>query len=326
MKAFIYRKYGPPDVLQLEEIPRPVPSSREILIKVIATSVNRTDCANLRAKPAIMRLSMGLFKPKNPILGTEFSGEVIETGEQVTAHKPGDKVFGFADFGLRSHAEYLLLQPSIAFDKVPKRINMQQAAGCIEGMHYAYNIINKISLNPGDQVLVNGATGGIGTAALQLLHHMGMKITAVCNTDNIELALSLGAIEVIDWQKEDFTQSDKTYHAVLDVAGKSTFGQCRHLIRPGGAYISSELGPWSQNVGYSLLTAIFKSVPFTKGRKVKFPYPPNIMTSIRLLVGLIEEGHFTPVIDRIYPFEQIPEAFGYVEKGHKTGNVIISLT
>ncbi|MBT8289246.1 MAG: NAD(P)-dependent alcohol dehydrogenase, partial [Muriicola sp.] len=207
MKAFLYRKYGPPDVLNLEEIPRPVPNSKEILIKVIATSVNRTDCANLRAKPAIMRLSMGLFKPRNPILGTEFSGEVIETGDEVTAHNPGDKVFGFADSGLRSYAEYLLLQPSIAFAKVPQSINMQQAAGCIEGMHYAYNIINKISLNPGDQVLVNGATGGIGTAALQLLQYLGMKITAVCNTDNIELARSLGAIEVIDWQKEDFTQS-----------------------------------------------------------------------------------------------------------------------
>ncbi|NNK11058.1 MAG: NAD(P)-dependent alcohol dehydrogenase [Flavobacteriaceae bacterium] len=326
MKAFLYRKYGPPDVLNLGEIPRPVPNSKEILIKVIATSVNRTDCANLRAKPAIMRLSMGLFKPRNPILGTEFSGEVIETGDEVTAHNPGDKVFGFADSGLRSYAEYLLLQPSIAFAKVPQSINMQQAAGCIEGMHYAYNIINKISLNPGDQVLVNGATGGIGTAALQLLQYLGMKITAVCNTDNIELARSLGAIEVIDWQKEDFTQSDKTYHAVFDVAGKSTFGKCRHLIRPGGAYISSELGPWSQNVGYSLLTAIFKSVPFNKGRKVKFPYPPNIMRSLRLLVNLIEEGYFTPVIDRIYPFEQIPEAFRYVEKGHKTGNVIISLS
>lgn len=326
MKAFLYRKYGPPDVLNLEEIPRPVPNSKEILIKVIATSVNRTDCANLRAKPAIMRLSMGLFKPRNPILGTEFSGEVIETGDEVTAHNPGDKVFGFADSGLRSYAEYLLLQPSIAFAKVPQSINMQQAAGCIEGMHYAYNIINKISLNPGDQVLVNGATGGIGTAALQLLQYLGMKITAVCNTDNIELARSLGAIEVIDWQNEDFTQSEKTYHAVLDVSGKSTFGKCKHLLLPGGAYISSELGPWSQNVGYSLLTAIFKSVPFNKGRKVKFPYPPNIMRSLRLLVNLIEEGYFTPVIDRIYPFEQIPEAFRYVEKGHKTGNVIISLS
>ncbi|MBT8282068.1 MAG: NAD(P)-dependent alcohol dehydrogenase [Muriicola sp.] len=325
MKACLYRKYGPPDVLQLSEIPRPVPNAKELLVKVMATSVNRTDCANLRAKPAIMRLSMGLFKPRNQILGTEFSGEVIETGEDVTFYDTGDKVFGFADTGLKSYAEYLLLKPAIAFAKVPQNISIKQAAGCIEGMHYAYNMINKISLNPEDRVLVNGATGGIGTAALQLLRYLGMEITAVCNTENIKLARSLGAIEVIDWQKEDFTKSKKTYHAVFDVAGKSTFGKCKHLLLPGGAYISSELGPWSQNVGLSLLTAIFKSVPFNRGRKVKFPYPPNIMRSIRLLLDLIEEGHFTPVIDRIYPFEQIPEAFRYVEKGHKTGNVIISL-
>ena len=326
MKAFIYKKYGSPDVLQLVEIPTPVPKPNEVLVKVMATSVNRTDCANLRAKPDIMRLTMGLFSPKNPILGTEFSGEVVEVGNAVTEYQIGNRVFGFTDSGLKSYAEYLVLSPKNAFSSIPEKITYEQAAGCIEGAHYAYNMINKMTLQHGDRVLINGATGGIGTAALQLLNYLGMQITAVCNTKNIALAVSLGANDTIDWENEDFTTSKLKYQAILDTSGKSTFGACRSLLVPGGTYISSELGPWSENLFYSLTTALFGSMPFTGGKKVKFPYPPDIMRTIRLVKSLIEEDHFSPVIDRVYPFEQIPEAFLYVEQGHKTGNVVISLT
>jgi NADPH:quinone reductase-like Zn-dependent oxidoreductase len=326
MKAFIYKKYGSPDVLQLVEIPKPVPKTNEVLVKVRATSVNRTDCANLRAKPAIMRLTMGLFSPKNPILGTEFSGEIAEVGKAITQFEVGDRVFGFTDVGIKSYAEYLVLSPKNAFSAMPDKITYEQAAVCIEGAHYAYNMINKMTLQHGDSVLINGATGGIGTAAMQLLNYLGMKLTAVCNTKNIHLATSLGAWHTIDWENEDFTTSPNKYQAILDTSGKSTFGACKSLLLEGGTYISSELGPWSQNLFLSLSTFLFGSIPFTGGKKVKFPYPPDIMRSIRLLKSLIEEDHFNPVIDRVYPFEKIPEAFRYVEKGHKTGNVVISLT
>jgi NADPH:quinone reductase-like Zn-dependent oxidoreductase len=269
---------------------------------------------------------MGLFSPKNPILGTEFSGEVVEVGNAVTEYQIGNRVFGFTDSGLKSYAEYLVLSPKNAFSSIPEKITYEQAAGCIEGAHYAYNMINKMTLQNGDRVLINGATGGIGTAALQLLNYLGMQITAVCNTKNIALAVSLGANDTIDWENEDFTTSKLKYQAILDTSGKSTFGACRSLLLPGGTYISSELGPWSENLFYSLTTALFGSMPFTGGKKVKFPYPPDIMRTIRLVKSLIEEDHFSPVIDRVYPFEQIPEAFLYVEQGHKTGNVVISLT
>ncbi len=325
MKAFIYKKYGSPDVLQLVDIPKPVPKQGEILVKVRATSVNRTDCANLRAKPAIMRLSMGLFVPRNPILGTEFSGDVVEIGKGVTQYKVGDRVFGFDDSGIKSYARYLVLSSKNAFGIIPDKFTYEQAAGCIEGTHYAYNMINKITLQHGDSVLINGATGGIGTAAMQLMNYLGMQITAVCNTSNIPLASSLGARYTIDWENEDFTKSPFKYQTILDTSGKSTFGSCKSILMQGGTYISTELGPWSQNLFYSLVTAVFGRLPFMGGKKVKFPYPPDIMKSIRLVISLIEEDAFSPVIDRVYPFEQIPEAFRYVEKGHKTGNVVITL-
>ncbi len=268
---------------------------------------------------------MGLFAPRNPILGTEFSGEITEIGTAVTKYEVGNRVFGFSDSGLKSYAEYLVLTPIDAFGIMPNHISFQQAAGCIEGAHYAYNMINKLKLQEGDRVLINGATGGIGSAAMQLLGYLGIERIAVTNTKNIPLAASLGASHTIDWERQDFTKSADKYQAILDTSGKSTFKACKPILVNGGAYISSELGPWSQNLFYSLFTYLLGSVPFTKGKKVKFPYPPNIMRSIRLLKSLIEEHHFSPLIDRVYPFEEIPEAFRYVEEGHKTGNVVISL-
>jgi NADPH:quinone reductase-like Zn-dependent oxidoreductase len=326
MKAVVYTKYGPPDVLQHTEVPKPEPLEDEVLVKVRATSVNRTDCANMRAKPWIMRLTMGLFKPKNPILGTEFSGEIEAAGQLITSYKEGDKVFGFSDGGLRSYADYLVLSEKTAFTIMPDKFSYEQAAGCIEGFHYAYNIINKVPLKSGDAVLVNGASGGIGTATVQLLKYFGAEVTAVCNTKNIALVKSLGAGKVIDYEKEDFTKIKAHYNFVFDTVGKSTFGKSRAILKPGGAYISSELGPWSQNLYFSLITAIFGSLPGQSGKKVKFPYPPNIMRSITLLKKLIEEGKYKSVIDRKYPLEQIADAFRYVETGQKTGNVVITIS
>lgn len=323
MKAIVYTQYGSPDVLQVHEAQKPEPKENEVLVRVRAASVNRTDCANLRAKPFIMRFMLGLFKPNKRILGTEFAGDVVKTGEGVTSFSVGDKVFGFDDTVLSSYAEYLVFSAEKGISTMPKNFTYQQAGACIEGAHYAYNIINKVDLKEGDKVMVNGASGGIGSATVQLLKYYGADITAVCNTKNMELVKSLGAVKVIDYTKEDFTKDPGKYEYVFDSVGKSTFGKCRSLLKPDGVYISSELGPWSQNLFYSLISAIFGSLPGHAGKKVKFPYPPNIKRSVLLVKKLIEEGKFKSVIDRTYPLEKVADAFRYVEKGQKTGNVSI---
>ena len=325
MKAIVATQYGPPDVLMFKEVEKPVPENNEVLVKVRATTVNRTDCANLRAKPFIMRFSLGLFKPRKPIMGTEFAGDVVTVGKAVSSFKAGDKVFGFDDSGTGTYAEFMVISEDKALSTMPKEITYEQAAACIEGGHYAYNIINKVNLKSGHQVLVNGASGGIGTATVQLLKYFGADITSVCNTKNMELVKSLGSSRVIDYTKEDFTKDHENFDFVFDTVGKSSFGKCKALLKPGGAFISSELGRGAQNLFFALITAIFGSLPGQEGKKVKFPYPPNIMRSVLLIKKLIEEGKFISVIDRSYPLEQIAEAFRYVLKGQKTGNVVITL-
>ncbi len=325
MKAIVYTKYGSPDVLQLREVEKPEPKENEILVRVRATSVNRTDCANLRAKPFIMRFVIGVFKPKKMILGTEFAGDIAQVGKAVNLFKVGDKVFGFDDSGVKSYAEYLLIPQDGNICQMPENSTFQEAGTSIEGAHYAYNIINKVALQKGQKVMVNGASGGIGSAAVQLLVYFGADITAVCSTKNIELIKSLGANKVIDYTKEDFTVDSEKYDYVFDCVGKSTFSRCYRILKPGGVYISSELGPWSQNIFYSLISAIFGKLPGKEGKKVKFPYPPKILRSIELVKKLIEEGKFKTVIDRSYLLEEVADAFRYVEKGQKTGNVAISL-
>ena len=325
MKAIVYYKYGSPDVLQLKEIAKPIPKDHEVLISVKATTVNRTDCANLSAKPFIMRFSLGLFKPNNPILGTEFAGKIEAIGKAVTSFKVGDRVFGFEDGGLSSYAEYMVISEDKALTTMPKGITYEQAAASAEGAHYGYNFINKVNLKSKDKVLVNGASGGIGSATVQLLNYFGADVTAVCNTKNLALVKSLGASRAIDYTATDFTKDNEKYDFVFDSVGKSSFGKCKTLLKSGGVYISSELGWMVQNLFFALITATFGSLPGQAGKKVKFPYPPNIMRSVILIKKLIEEGKFKPVIDRLYPLEQIAEAFRYVEKGQKTGNVVIKV-
>ncbi len=241
MKAIIYTKYGPPDVLQLKEIEKPTPKDNEMLIKVYATTVNRTDCATIRAIPFFARLVTGLFKPKKQIPGTEFAGEIEAAGKNVMSHKVGDQVFGFDDSGSGAHAQYMTISEDKAIT-IPKNITYEQAAASTEGAHYAYNFIKKVNIKSGQKILVNGATGAIGSAAVQLLKYFGVNVTAVCNTKNIELVKSLGASKVIDYTKEDFTKDGQKYNFVFDTVGKSSFFKCRKLLQPGGVYISSDLG------------------------------------------------------------------------------------
>lgn len=326
MKAIVSAKYGPPEVLQLKEVEKPVPNENEILVKVKATTVNRTDCANLTAKPFIMRFVQGFFRPKKPIMGTEFAGKVETVGRNITAFKPGDKVFGFDDKGLASYAEYTVLSKDTAMTTMPENVSYEQATACIEGGHYAYNFINKVNIQSGDKIIVNGASGGIGSATVQLLKILDAEITAVCDTKNIELVKSLGATKIIDYSKEDFTKVNEKYDFVFDSVGKSSFGKCKQILNPNGVYISSELGWMIQNLIFFIITSIFGNMPGQDGKKVKFPYPPDIKKSVVYLKKLIEEGKFKSVIDRSYPLEQIAEAFSYVLKGQKTGNVVIRIT
>jgi NADPH:quinone reductase-like Zn-dependent oxidoreductase len=311
VKAIVCTKYGPPEVLQLREVEKPVPKDKEVLIKVHATTVNRTDCATLRAKPFFARFITGILKPKKQIPGTEFAGEIEAVGKDVTSFKVGDKVFGLDETGSGSHAQYMTISEDKALTTIPGAIT--------EGAHYAYNFINKVNLEKGQQVLVNGATGGIGSAAVQLLSYFGADVTATCRGEHFELVKSLGANELIDYTQEDFTKRSQTYSYVFDAVGKSSFGKCKPLLEPGGVYISSELGYMAQNIFLALTT------PILGRKKVKFPLPTDSRGSVLLIKRLTEEGRFKAVIDREYPLEQIVEAYTYVETGQKIGNVVITV-
>ena len=320
MKALFYDRYGSPDNIRIIDIDRPVPADKEVLVKIHAATVNRTDCAYLRAHPFFMRLLTGFLKPKKNIPGTDFSGTVEDTGKDAAFFKKGDRVFGFSDTGLSSHAEYIVISDNTAAGIIPENISFEEAAGGCEGAHYAVNFINKIDLKRGDRVLVNGATGAIGSAAVQLLKYYGAEITAVCPADHFEKVRSFGASKVIDYNKDDFTETGGRYSFIFDTVGKSSFFKCRNLLEDDGVYISSEPGYMYQNIYLAVFTPLFKK------RVVKFPYPDNIQATIDLMKSLLEKGLFKPLIDREYPMEKAAEAFRYVETGQKIGNVILKIS
>jgi NADPH:quinone reductase-like Zn-dependent oxidoreductase len=313
-----YRKHYA-DTLTVREVAQPVAGPEEILVKVHATTVNRTDCAVMTGKPFIMRFFTGLMKPTSPIPGTDFAGEVVAIGDKVCLFKQGQRVFGFNDQGLGSQAEYVAVSETQAIAEIPQNVSYPQAAASLEAAHYAYNFLSKVKLAAGAQVLVNGATGGIGSAMVQFLRHAGVRVTATANTKNLALIQKLGAEKVINFENEDFTRIEDRFEFVFDAVGKSTFGKCRHLLNPKGIYISSEPGPWLQNPLLALIT------PLLPGKTVKFPLPIDIRRSIKFISELLLLGAFRPVIDRKYPLEQIADAYAYVGSGQKTGNVVVEL-
>lgn len=319
MKAAIRKIYGSPQVIQIEEIDQPVPLDNELLIKVHATTVNRTDCANLTAKPFIMRFVLGLFKPRKPILGTDFAGTVKAIGKNIQSYKINDRVFGFTDMGLESQAEYLTLEPKGNLLTIPGNIDFKQAAASLEGAHYAYSFIHKVTVKPGQNILINGATGAIGSALLQFVNQFDVKITATCNTKNIDLIRSLGADKIVDYTKEDFTKDSEKYDFIFDAVGKSTFGKCKSLLKDKAIYISSELGPYSQNPFLALFTS------FGSKKKVIFPVPFKVQKTLPFIKDLLEKEKFKPVIDREYSLLEISKAYEYVMTKEKTGNVIITI-
>ena len=319
MKAAVHTRYGRPDVVRISEVETPTPKDNEVLVKVHATTVNRTDCACRAAKPFFMRFFTGLIRPRATVLGNEFSGVVAAVGGGVTSFKVGDKVFGYNEGPFGAHAEYMAIPEDGSLATMPANMTYEAAAPSTEGSHYALAQIRAAKIRSGQDVLVHGATGAIGSAAVQLLKSLGATVTAVCDTDNVELIRGLGADRVIDYTAEDFTKDERTYDVVLDSVGKSSFSQCKRLLKPGGIYISSELGPLAQNPFLALVA------PLHGGKKVMFPIPKHDQEMVGYFKELIESGKFKPVIDRTYPLDQIVEAYRYVETGQKTGNVVISL-
>jgi NADPH:quinone reductase-like Zn-dependent oxidoreductase len=319
MKAAVYTRYGPPDVLSIREVAKPVPKDNDVLIEVRATTVNRTDCGFLRGTPRLARLVYGVRGPKHPTLGNEFAGRVAAVGRAVTSYAVGDDVFGYNDSTFGGHARYMTMPEVGMMARMPSNLTHEEAAPTAEGAHYALGNLRKAGVGPGQRVLVYGATGAIGSAAVQLAKHLGAEVTAVCATPQLELVRSLGADRVVDYTTEDFTRSGGEYDLVFDAVGKSSFGACRKLLGPGGIYSSTELGFLWQNPLLALWTSRFGK------HRVTFPIPRTSREDMEFLRGLVETGAFRPVIDRRYRLDQIVEAFRYVKTGQEIGNIMLTV-
>jgi NADPH:quinone reductase-like Zn-dependent oxidoreductase len=326
MRAAVHTSYGPPEVVRIAEVDKPTLKDNQVLVKVHATTVNRTDCGFRAGKPFIVRLFTGLSRPKVTVLGNEFAGAVEAVGAGVTSLAVGDRVFGYSGLqhGSRfgAHAEYLAISEHGSLATIPANLSYEQAAPSTEGAHYALTMLRTAKIQQGQDVLVYGATGAIGSAAVQLLKSRGAQVTAVCATEHVELVRGLGADRVIDFTVEDFTRDAQRYEVVLDAVGKSSFFRCRRLLKPGGSYLSSDGGPLNQNL---VLVLIAPLVGVVGGRKVLFRVPRDDQEMVRQFKELLETGAFKPVIDRRYRLDQIVEAYRYVETGQKIGNVVISV-
>ncbi|HJX19229.1 MAG TPA: NAD(P)-dependent alcohol dehydrogenase [Acidiferrobacterales bacterium] len=322
MKAIVYERYGPPEVLQLKEVEKPTPKDNEVLIKIHATTVTSGDwrvrSLNVPAGfGLIMRLVFGISKPKQPILGSELAGVVESVGKDVRNFKIGDQVFAFSDASMGCHAEYKCMPQDGAVVLKPPSLSYDEATALSFGGTTALDFLRRGKLQRGESVLVNGASGGVGTAAVQLAKHFGADVTGVCSTANVELVRSLGARHVIDYSKEDFTQNGETYDVIVDTAGTAPFSRSKASLKEGGRLLMVLGGlpdmlqiPW---------------VSMTSSKKVIAGPAAGRAEDLRFLAGLAEAGEFKPVIDRRYPFEQIAEAHRYVDTGRKKGNVVITL-
>lgn len=320
MKAVICTKYGSADVLELKEVEKPVPKDNEILVKVYATTVGPSDVAFMKAEPFIVRFFNGFFKPKIPIPGGVLAGEIEAAGKDVKLFKVGDPVFGSTVLNLGCFAEYTCLPEEGAVAIKPANMSYAEAAGLCDGGNTALTFLrDKAKLQSGQKVLINGASGSVGTFAVQLAKYYGAEVTGVCSTANLELVKSLGADKVIDYTKEDFTKSGETWDVIFDVVGKSSFSRCKRSLKQKGIFL--ETVPTLAIMVQMLWTS--KS----DGQKAIFAATGLTQTKEKMnfLRELIEAGKLKTVIDRYYPLEEIAEAHRYVEKGHKKGDVVITV-
>jgi NADPH:quinone reductase-like Zn-dependent oxidoreductase len=323
MKAIVCPEYGAPDVLQLKEVDKPIAKDNEVLIKVHAATVTSADCGFRRADPFFARFYNGFQRPKNPIPGSELAGEVEAVGKDVERFKEGDQVYGLSPEKFGANAEYICLPEDGVLASKPANMTYEQAAAVPSGATTALPFLrDKGKVERGQRVLINGASGSVGTYAVQLAKYFGAQVTGVCSTTNLELVKSLGADEVIDYTNGDFTRSGWTYDVIFDTVGKSSFSHCKDSLTNGGVYLSTVLGLsilvqmlWTSKIGNK------KAMWMPTGLRPS----SEITQDLLFLKELVEVGEIRPVIDRRYPLEQTAEAHGYVEKGHKKGNVVITV-
>jgi NADPH:quinone reductase-like Zn-dependent oxidoreductase len=317
VRAVIHDRYGPPEVLRVADVAKPVPKGDEILVKVHAATVSRTDVALRAGAPFISRFITGVHRPRRGTLGSDFAGEVVSVGAGVTAFSMGDRVFGINPWKFGTHAEFACVQARGAVARMPAGMSYEDAAAVCDGAILALNAIRPAHLHRGQRILIYGASGSIGTAATQLARFFGADVTAVCRANGTELVRSLGADEVIDSTQVDFMQNGRTYDAILDAVGTLTFKACRDSLKPGGVYLATDglrnlpLSVWTSRVG---------------DKRVRFPIPPKFTKQdVVFLSSILESGKYRAVIDRRYPLEQVIAASRYVETKEKTGNVVLTI-
>lgn len=318
MKAAVVTRYGSPDVVRILEAPKPTSAADEVLVRVHAATVTRTDCGELRGRPFFIRLFYGLRRPRRTIFGLDFAGEVEAVGAGVVSFKPGDRVFGMCPSRNNgAQAEYVSV-PERAVAAMPASARFDEAVVC-EGALYANAVLKRINLERGRKILIYGATGAIGTAMVQLAKSTGAAVTAVVATRHLDLVKSLGADHAIDYTSEDFTRIGQTYDFVVDAVGKVSFFRCRKLLKPDGIFAAMDLGPHGQNLPLAMWSSI------TRSNRVLIPVPRRIDGFIGFLKGLMEAGQFRAVIDRKYDLAAIADAYRYVETGQKVGIVVIDV-
>ena len=317
MKAAVYAKYGAPEVLQIKEVAQPKPKANEILIKIRTTSVNSGDCRLRKADPFAVRFLFGLFKPKHEILGVVLAGEVAAVGEQVTRYKIGDQVFGKTGMDFGAYAEYKCLPETAVLAMKPKEISFEKAAAIPFGGTTALHFLKKANIQPGQKVLVYGASGAVGTAAVQLAKHFGAIVTGVCSTSNLAMVQSIGADKVIDYTQTDFSKNGETYDVIFETVGKAPFESCIQALHPSGTLLLGSAWP------KEMLKGVWAAK--TTSKKVIAGGIAETAEDMAFLAQLMEQGALKAVIDQTFPLSQIVQAHIYVDKGHKKGNVVIAI-
>mgnify|MGYP003644778429 CR=1 FL=1 len=321
MKAAHCTKYGSPEVIQLTETEKPTPGAGEVLVKVHASSVTAADGMMRKGSPYFGRLFLGLTKPKNPTPGTGFAGVIEAVGHEVEALKVGDRIFGEVLFGLGSNAEYTCVPEMGVLAAMPEGMSFEEGAPVCDGALTSLNFLKELArIKPGQEVLINGASGSLGTAAVQIAKSFGAVVTGVCSTANLELVKSLGADKVIDYTHEDFTQTGKSYEVIYDTVGKSSFALSKRALTPAGVFVSPVLS----------LALLFQMIWTSKSGKKKARFSatgilpaPKLRELLQEVKDLIESGQVKTVIDRRYPLDEVADAHRYVDMGHKKGNVVL---
>jgi NADPH:quinone reductase-like Zn-dependent oxidoreductase len=311
MKAVVHERYGPPEVLQVRDVPEPNPDVDEVLVHVCASTVTRTDCGVRLARPFFIRVFTGPLRPKQPIAGMEFAGSVVSVGKAVTTFAPGDRVFGVKS---GANAEYACVKERGAIARIPAGLSFERAAAIADGGCSALSTLRQAGLRAGQRIVVYGASGSIGTAAVQVAKHQGAHVTAVCGPNTLELAHSLGADEVVDYTSEDYAARGEKYDLVYDAVGKSSYRRCRRALNRDGLYMTMDGG----FLWHAPLLALVS-------RRVKLGVSRYRQEDVETLARMVEAGAYQPVIDRTYPLDEVLEATRYVETGQKTGNVVLTL-